>query len=150
MPRLKIPKRHHEGLKALRNATDRALAIVLRALQSAPPNLSQADLCRTAVAAAAASETTGATDIAAVAEIVIELHSVRSGLELSIDEAVEGIVEAMAASALQTSTTSTYLPRADGAPKPKRVWKLDALVDTCYSYRSDGPMLAERRARSES
>ena len=63
---------------------------------------------------------------------------------------VIGLLEAMAASALQTFTTSTYLPRPDGAPKPKRVWKLDALVDTCYSYRSDGPMLAERRARSES
>ncbi len=63
---------------------------------------------------------------------------------------VIGLLEAMAASALQTFTTSTYLPRADGTPKPKRVWKLDALVDTCYSYRSDGPMLAERRARSES
>lgn len=62
---------------------------------------------------------------------------------------VIGLLEAMAASALQTFSSNLNVPRKAGEERPVTVWKVEALIDTCYSYRADGPMLAERRARAK-
>ncbi|HPU53468.1 MAG TPA: DUF2889 domain-containing protein [Burkholderiaceae bacterium] len=59
-----------------------------------------------------------------------------------------GLLEAMAAAALQTFSSATHAPRPGSASRPARVWKIDALIDTCYAYRRDGPMLEERARRA--
>jgi len=63
---------------------------------------------------------------------------------------VIGLLEAMGAAALQTFSSATHAPRPAGEPKPVHVWKIDALIDTCYAYRRDGPMLEERARRARS
>lgn len=59
---------------------------------------------------------------------------------------VIGLLEAMAAAALQTFSSNRHAPGAHEA-RTARVWKIDALIDTCWSYRRDGPLLAEHRER---
>lgn len=61
---------------------------------------------------------------------------------------VIGLLEAMAAAALQTFSSNTHAPRPSSEPRPVHVWKIDALIDTCYAYRRDGPMLEERARRA--
>lgn len=61
---------------------------------------------------------------------------------------VIGLLEAMAAAALQTFSSASHAPRPASEPKPVHVWKIDALIDTCYAYRRDGPMLEERARRA--
>jgi hypothetical protein len=61
---------------------------------------------------------------------------------------VIGLLEAMAAAALQTFSSNTHAPRPTNEPRPVHVWKIDALIDTCYAYRRDGPMLEERARRA--
>ena len=38
--------------------------------------------------------------------------------------------------------------RPNRQPEPVRIWKLDALVDTCYSYRADGEVMRQMKARA--
>jgi len=48
---------------------------------------------------------------------------------------------------VQSFASNAYAPRKPGLPEPVRVWRLDALVDTCYSYRSDGPVIQRHKNR---
>jgi Protein of unknown function (DUF2889) len=59
---------------------------------------------------------------------------------------VLGLLTAMSAAAVQSFTSSFYAPRKPGASKPIRVFNLDAMVDSCYSYREDGPLVRDMRA----
>jgi Protein of unknown function (DUF2889) len=59
---------------------------------------------------------------------------------------VLGLLTAMSAAAIQSFTSSYYAPRKPGGPKPIRVFNLDAMVDSCYSYRNDGPLVRDMRA----
>ena len=57
------------------------------------------------------------------------------------------LIDTLAAAAVQAFASSNYAPRQPGQPEPVRVWKLEGLVDTCYSYRSDGVVMQQLRAR---
>jgi Protein of unknown function (DUF2889) len=59
---------------------------------------------------------------------------------------VLGLLTAMSAAAVQSFTSSFYAPRKPGTPARIRVFNLDAMVDSCYSYRKDGPLVREMRA----
>lgn len=54
---------------------------------------------------------------------------------------VLALLDAMAAAAVQTFASNANQPRTAGAAEPVRMWKIDALIDTCYSYRADGPLV---------
>jgi hypothetical protein len=60
---------------------------------------------------------------------------------------VLALLDTMAAAAVQAFASNNYAPRRPGQPEPVRVFKLEALVDTCHSYRSDGPVMARLKAR---
>ncbi len=60
---------------------------------------------------------------------------------------VLALLDTMAAAAMQAFASSNYAPRRPGEPAPVRVFKLEALVDTCHSYRADGPVIAQLRQR---
>ena len=53
---------------------------------------------------------------------------------------VLALLDAMAAAAVQTFASNANQPRPAGQAEPKRMWKIEALIDTCYSYRADGPL----------
>jgi hypothetical protein len=57
------------------------------------------------------------------------------------------LLDAMSAAAVQAFASTAYAPRRPGQPEPVRIWKLDALVDTCYSYRHDGEVMQRMRQR---
>jgi hypothetical protein len=57
------------------------------------------------------------------------------------------LLEAMAAAAVQAFASNAHAPRRAGQAEPVRIWRLDALVDTCYSYRSGGPVMKRLTAR---
>jgi hypothetical protein len=57
------------------------------------------------------------------------------------------LLDAMAAAAVQAFASNVHAPRIPGRPEPVRIWRLDALVDTCHSYRSDGPVMQRLRSR---
>jgi hypothetical protein len=57
------------------------------------------------------------------------------------------LLEAMAAAAVQAFASNAHAPRRAGQAEPVRIWRLDALVDTCYSYRSGGPVMQRLTAR---
>jgi hypothetical protein len=57
------------------------------------------------------------------------------------------LIDTLAAAAVQAFASSNYAPRQPGQPDPVRVWKLEALVDTCHSYRSDGVVMQQLRAQ---
>jgi hypothetical protein len=59
---------------------------------------------------------------------------------------VLGLLTAMSAAAVQSFTSSYYAPRKPGIAAPKRVFTLEALVNSCYSYREDGPLVRDMRA----
>jgi hypothetical protein len=59
---------------------------------------------------------------------------------------VLGLLTAMSAAAVQSFTSSFYAPRKAGSPAPIRIWNLDAMIDSCYSYRKDGPLVHNMRA----
>ena len=60
---------------------------------------------------------------------------------------VRALLEAMAAAAVQCFASAAHAPRRPGQSEPVRIWRLDALLDTCHSYRSDGPVVQRLRPR---
>lgn len=58
-----------------------------------------------------------------------------------------GMLDAVAAAAAQAFGSDAHAPRAPGEAKPVNVWNLDALVGSCWSYRSDGEELQQLRRR---
>ena len=54
---------------------------------------------------------------------------------------VSALLTAMAASAVQTFSSNFHAPRKPGAPEPIRIWNIDAMIDSCYSYRRNGPVV---------
>jgi hypothetical protein len=57
------------------------------------------------------------------------------------------LLEAMAAAAVQAFASNAHAPRRAGQAEPVRIWRLDALLDTCWSYRSDGPVMQQLKGR---
>jgi Protein of unknown function (DUF2889) len=60
---------------------------------------------------------------------------------------MRALLEAMAAAAVQAFASNAHAPRRAGQAEPVRIWKLDALIDTCWSYRSDGPVMQQLQRR---
>lgn len=60
---------------------------------------------------------------------------------------VLALLDAMAAAAVQTFASNANKPRPASEAEPVRMWTIDALIDTCYSYRSDGPLVQQLKAR---
>ena len=58
---------------------------------------------------------------------------------------VIALLDAMAAAAVQAYASNSHAPRQPGQPRPVHFFKWDALADTCYSYRSDGPIMQARQ-----
>ena len=58
---------------------------------------------------------------------------------------VLALLDAMAAAAMQSFASIANAPRLPGQPEPVRVFSLAALVNTCYSYREDGPVMQRMR-----
>ena len=82
--------------------------------------------------------------------------SIGRGFKKALRERVGGVagcthmlalLDVMAAAAVQAFASAAYAPRKPGQPEPVRIWKLDALIDTCYSYRSDGEVMQRLKAR---
>jgi hypothetical protein len=57
------------------------------------------------------------------------------------------LLDAMAAAAVQAFASIAHAPRKPGQSEPVRIWRLEALVDTCHSYRSDGPVMQRLKSR---
>lgn len=57
------------------------------------------------------------------------------------------LLDVLSAAAVQAFASDARLPRAPGGPQPVQVWKLDALVDTCFSYQADGEVMAQLKRR---
>ena len=57
------------------------------------------------------------------------------------------LLDAMAAAAVQAFASNAHAPRREGQAEPVRIWRLDALIDTCWSYRSDGPVMQQLKSR---
>jgi hypothetical protein len=55
------------------------------------------------------------------------------------------LLDAMAAAAVQAFASNARAPRRPGEPEPLRIWKIDALIDTCHAYRADGPVVQRLR-----
>lgn len=62
---------------------------------------------------------------------------------------VLALLDAVAAAAMQAFASDAHQQRRMGAPGA-RVWKIDALLDTCWSYRADGEVVQEMRRREKS
>ena len=58
---------------------------------------------------------------------------------------VLALLDAMAAAAVQSFASIVHAPRRAGQAAPVRVFDPEALIDTCYSYRADGPVLQRLR-----
>jgi hypothetical protein len=61
---------------------------------------------------------------------------------------VIALLDAMSAAAVQAFASDAYAPRKPGQPAPAKVWKLEALIDTCHSYRADGEVIPAMKARA--
>lgn len=59
---------------------------------------------------------------------------------------VLGLLTAISAAAIQSFTSSYYAPRKPDSPAPIRIFNLDNLVNSCYSYREEGPLVRDMRA----
>ncbi len=57
------------------------------------------------------------------------------------------LLDAMAAAAVQAFASNNYRPRTAAEPAPVRVWRVDELVDSCWSYKADGPVMQQMKAR---
>jgi hypothetical protein len=57
------------------------------------------------------------------------------------------LLEAMAAAAVQAYASTARAPLRAGQAEPVRIWRLDALVDSCHSYRRGGPELQQLQRR---
>jgi len=53
----------------------------------------------------------------------------------------------VAAAAVQAFASNAHAPRRAGDAEPVRIWRLDALLDTCWSYRSNGPVVQRLSSR---
>jgi hypothetical protein len=60
---------------------------------------------------------------------------------------VLALLDVMAAAAVQAFASNAHAPRRAGQAEPVRIWRLDALIDTCWSYRSDGPVMQRLKSR---
>lgn len=58
---------------------------------------------------------------------------------------VLALLDAMAAASMQAQASSRYAPRLPGEAPAPRVWQIDALVDTCWSYKADGEVISQLR-----
>jgi Protein of unknown function (DUF2889) len=54
---------------------------------------------------------------------------------------VLALLDAVAAASMQAFASNGYAPRQPGEAPPPRVWKLAALVDSCWSYKADGEVM---------
>ena len=80
--------------------------------------------------------------------------SMARGFRKALREKLDGIagcthvlalLDAMAAAAVQSFASIANQPRQPGQPEPVRVLRLDALLNSCYSYREDGPVMQRMR-----
>ena len=53
------------------------------------------------------------------------------------------LLEMLGAAAMQAFASNNYAPRRVGESPPPRVWRIEALENTCHSYRSGGPVLEQ-------
>jgi hypothetical protein len=53
------------------------------------------------------------------------------------------LLEAMAAAAVQSFASNAYAPRRPGEAEPVRIWRVEELVDTCWSYQADGAVMQQ-------
>ena len=76
--------------------------------------------------------------------------SIAKGFRKAMREKIGGVegcthilalLDAMSAAAVQAFASAAYAPKKPGQPEPVRIWKLDALVDTCFSYRREGEVM---------
>ncbi len=58
------------------------------------------------------------------------------------------LLDMMAAAAVQAFASDFYRPRDAGEAKPVRVWKLDELEGTCWSYHPEGAVMRQMRERA--
>lgn len=58
---------------------------------------------------------------------------------------VLALLDAVAAAAMQAFASEARAPRPAGAAASAKVWKIDALVDTCWSYKADGEVIRQLR-----
>ena len=56
---------------------------------------------------------------------------------------IVALLDAMAAAAVQAFASNSYRPRGPDEPAPVRVWRVEELVDTCWSYKADGPVMQQ-------
>ena len=82
--------------------------------------------------------------------------SVGRGFRKAMRERVGGIegcthlialLDAMAAAAVQAFASNAHAPQPAGQAEPVRIWRLDALLGSCWSYRPDGPVVAQLKKR---
>jgi Protein of unknown function (DUF2889) len=57
------------------------------------------------------------------------------------------LLDAMAAAAVQAFASNAHAPRRAGQAEPVRIWRVEALRDTCHAYRGDGPVMQRLTAR---
>jgi hypothetical protein len=57
------------------------------------------------------------------------------------------LLDAVAAAAMQAFASDSNAPREPGELPPVKVWKIGALIDTCWSYRADGEVMQQLRRR---
>jgi hypothetical protein len=57
------------------------------------------------------------------------------------------LLEATAAAVVQAFASNAHLPERPGQPAPVRVFRRESLLDSCWSYRADGPVMRELEAR---
>ena len=55
------------------------------------------------------------------------------------------LVDAVAAAAIQAFASAANAPRAPGEQPAAKVWKIESLIDTCWSYRADGEVVQRFR-----
>lgn len=59
------------------------------------------------------------------------------------------LLEAMAAAVVQAFASEARMPRLTGAPQIVRIWRSNEMEDSCYSFRSDGPVMQRMRQQRE-
>jgi hypothetical protein len=62
---------------------------------------------------------------------------------------VLALLDATAAAAMQAFASNAYAPSAAGAKRPARAWKIEALVDSCWSYKAGGEVLQQLRQHED-
>jgi hypothetical protein len=60
---------------------------------------------------------------------------------------MQALLEAKAATTVQALASNAQAPHRPGQARPVRIWRLDALLNSCWSYRSDGPAMQRLRRR---